>query len=141
MTTATLKNTPRAVSPLSTLGAQTKAELLAMFRNPSSLIPTVLFPIMFWVFFGLPNARETSSSGFSVGAYILGSYAMYSMIQTVLFNLGIFIASERSTGWYRFQRTTAFPATPRRKNLSSGDEQFVLLESSRLIIPRNTIWS
>lgn len=106
MTTATLKNTPRAVSPLSTLGAQTKAELLAMFRNPSSLIPTVLFPIMFWVFFGLPNARETSSSGFSVGAYILGSYAMYSMIQTVLFNLGIFIASERSTGWYRFQRTT-----------------------------------
>jgi ABC-2 type transport system permease protein len=31
---------------------------------------------------------------------------MYSMIQTVLFNLGIFIASERATGWYRFLRTT-----------------------------------
>ena len=36
---------------------------------------------------------------------------------------------------------TAFPVTPRRKNLSSGAEQFVLLEISHLIIPRNTIWS
>ena len=31
---------------------------------------------------------------------------MYSVIQTVLFNLGFSIASERFTGWYRYQRTT-----------------------------------
>ncbi len=99
-------NTRRTVSPLSTLTAQIKAELLTLLRNPSSLVPTLLFPIMFWVFFGLPNARQTSQSGFNIGAYILASFAMYSIIQTVLFNLGIFIAIERSTGWYKFQRTT-----------------------------------
>jgi ABC-2 type transport system permease protein len=98
-------NAPRANGWSGTLGAQLRAELLMLLRNPASLIPTVLFPIMFWIFFGLPNARQTSN-GFNIGAYILASFAMYSMIQTVLFNLGIFIASERATGWYRFLRTT-----------------------------------
>jgi ABC-2 type transport system permease protein len=99
--------TPRpASSPIRALGAQVRTELVTMLRNPASLIPTLLFPIMFWLFFGLPNARETSSRGFNVGAYILASFAMYSVIQTVLFNLGIFIASERATGWYKFLRTT-----------------------------------
>jgi ABC-2 type transport system permease protein len=96
----------RSASPWSVFAAQTRAELTSMLRNPSSLVPTVLFPVMFWMFFGLPNARQTSSDGFNIGTYILTSFAMYSVIQTVLFNLGIFIAVERSTGWYRFQRTT-----------------------------------
>ncbi len=91
---------------MSTLVAQVRAELTTVFRSPGAIIPTVLFPIMFWFFFGLPNAKQTSSSGFNVGAYILGSFAMYSMIQTVLFNLAINISSERVTGWYRYQRTT-----------------------------------
>jgi ABC-2 type transport system permease protein len=106
MTTASATASPRVSTPLSTLGAQIKAEFLTMIRSPSALVPTLLFPIMFWVFFGLPNARGTMQSGFNVGAYVLSSFATYSLIQTVLFNLGIFIAIERSTGWYRFQRTT-----------------------------------
>jgi ABC-2 type transport system permease protein len=111
MTDTTLSSSPsvmtrRSASAFTMFVAQTRAELLSMLRNPSSLVPTVLFPVMFWMFFGLPNARQTSSDGFQIGAYILASFAMYSVIQTVLFNLGIFIAIERSTGWYRFQRTT-----------------------------------
>jgi ABC-2 type transport system permease protein len=111
MTDTPLSSSPtvkvrRSASGFTTFVAQTRAELISMLRNPSSLVPTVLFPVMFWFFFGLPNARQNSSDGFNIGAYILASFAMYSVIQTVLFNLGIFIAIERSTGWYRFQRTT-----------------------------------
>jgi ABC-2 type transport system permease protein len=106
MTIASAATPARGSTPFSTLGAQIKAEFLVMIRSPSALVPTLLFPIMFWIFFGLPNARETTQSGFNVGAYVLSSFAMYSLIQTVLFNLGIFIAIERSTGWYKFQRTT-----------------------------------
>ena len=105
MTTTPALTVPRASSPLATLIAQIRADLLALLRNPSALIPTLLFPLMFWTFFGLPNAKETQN-GFSVGAYILASFAMYSVIQTVLFNLTISIATERSSGWYKFQRTT-----------------------------------
>lgn len=107
MTTITAPTpNPRAGVWFSALTMQIHMELLSMLRNPASLIPTVLFPIMFWTFFGLPNARQTFNNGFSVGAYILANFAMYSVLQTVLFNLGIFIASERSTGWYRFLRAT-----------------------------------
>ena len=92
--------------PLSALGSSIRAELFGMIRNPASLVPTVLFPVMFWLFFGLPNANQKSDSGFNIGAYILASFATYSIIQTVLFNLGIFIAIERSSGWYKFLRST-----------------------------------
>ena len=105
MTTNPSLTVPRASSPLATLMAQIRADLLALLRNPSALIPTLLFPLMFWTFFGLPNARETQN-GFNIGAYILASFAMYSVIQTVFFNLSISIATERASGWYKFQRTT-----------------------------------
>jgi len=98
-------SSPRASSPLSTLLTQIRADLLTLLRNPSSLIPTLLFPLIFWTFFGLPNARETQG-GINIGAYLLASFAMYSVIQTVFFNLSISIATERSSGWYKFQRTT-----------------------------------
>ena len=77
-----------------------------MVRYPALIVPTLLFPVMFWLFFGLPNAHQTTADGHSVGAYILGSYAMYSVIQTMMFSLGFSIAIERFTGWYRYQRTT-----------------------------------
>ena len=77
-----------------------------MVRNPALMVPTLLFPIMFWVFFGLPNAHVITADGYSDGTYMLGSFAMYSVIQTILFSLGFAIATERFTGWYRYQRTT-----------------------------------
>jgi ABC-2 type transport system permease protein len=80
-------------------------ELISLFRSPSSLVPTLVFPLMFWTFFGIPNGNR-SINGFELGAYILGSYAAYSAIQTVLFNIGIFIAIERSQGFYKLVRVT-----------------------------------
>jgi ABC-2 type transport system permease protein len=104
--TTDLNPTP---NPLGLLFGQIQAELFGMLRNPAALVPTLIFPVMFWVFFGLPNANQTSQGGFNVGAYILASFSTYSMIQTVLFNLTIGIAQERATGWYRFLRTTPIP--------------------------------
>lgn len=106
MTTAVLNPARSATSPLSTLLAQTRAEVLAMVRYPGLIVPIVLFPVMFWLFFGLLNAHQTRADGHSAKAYMLGSFAMYSVIQTMLFNLGFSIATERFTGWYRYQRTT-----------------------------------
>ena len=80
-------------------------ELLNLFRSPASLVPTLIFPMMFWTFFGIPNAQRTIE-GFSLGAYILCSYAAYSAIQTVLFNIGISVASERAQGFYQLVRVT-----------------------------------
>ena len=83
MTTAVLTPARPATSPFSTLLAQTRAELAAQVRSPALIIPTLLFPVMFWVFFGLPNAQKTTADGHSVGAYMMASFAMYSVIQPV----------------------------------------------------------
>jgi ABC-2 type transport system permease protein len=107
MTSAINSSNSRS-NAITSLFPSIRVEFLSMLRNPASLVPTLLFPVMFWFFFGLPNAQAKSDSGFSIGAYILASFATYSIIQNVLFNLGIFIAVERSSGWYRFLRTTPF---------------------------------
>jgi ABC-2 type transport system permease protein len=80
-------------------------ELISLFRSPASLVPTLLFPLMFWTFFGIQNANR-QFNGIDLGAYVLGSYAAYSAIQTVLFNIGITIAVERSQGYYKLVRVT-----------------------------------
>lgn len=85
-------------------------ELIGLLRSPASLVPTLIFPLMFWTFFGISNARQTFN-GFSLGAYMLCSYAAYSAIQTVLFNIGIVIALERSQGFYKLVRITPMQAS------------------------------
>ena len=106
MTTAMLNQGRPNHSAFSSLVTQSRAELLALVRDPALIIPTLLFPVMFWVFFGLPNAQKTTADGHSVGAYMMASFAMYSVIQTMMFSLGFSIAIERFTGWYKYQRTT-----------------------------------
>ena len=81
------------------------SEIIAVLRSPAALVPTFIFPIMFWTFFGIPNAAR-EINGFSVGAYLLCSFAAYSAIQTVFFNIGIAIASERAQGFYKLVRVT-----------------------------------
>ncbi len=95
-------------NPIAGFFAILKSEVLLWMRSPASLVPTLIFPLMFWTFFGIPNARQ-SINGFSLAAYMLGSYAAYSAIQTVLFNIGINIAFERQQGFYRLVRVTPMP--------------------------------
>jgi hypothetical protein len=47
VTDISIMNAPRATAWIGTLGAQIRAELLMLLRNPAALIPTMLFPIMF----------------------------------------------------------------------------------------------
>jgi ABC-2 type transport system permease protein len=80
-------------------------EIISLLRSPAALVPTLIFPMMFWTFFGIPNAKF-EINGFSVGAYMLCSFAAYSAIQTVFFNIGIAIATERAQGFYKLIRVT-----------------------------------
>jgi ABC-2 type transport system permease protein len=96
----------RAYNPFKGLGYQLYCELIRLLRNPGFLIPTVLFPIMFFTLFGLPNANETIGNGVTVGAYLLASYGTYGMLSAALFGFGTGIAAERGLGWNRLTRAT-----------------------------------
>lgn len=91
------------------LRAAATAELRKTIRVPSFVVPTVVFPIMFFALFGLPNAKQ-SAGNISVGAYLMASYGAYAMMTTALFSFGVSIASERALGWNRLLRVTPLSA-------------------------------
>jgi ABC-2 type transport system permease protein len=90
--------------------AQVRAEFLQNLRVPEFLIGIVVFPVMLYLMFGLPNADQTLPQGTTVGAFMMGSFAAYGMLAIALFAFGVDIAVERGRGWLRLMRATPAPA-------------------------------
>ena len=68
------------VAPLGRmLLAQTWSELRIRWRIPAFSVTIVALPVLFFTFFGLPFARQTLPNGTSLGAYLLASFAAYSV--------------------------------------------------------------
>lgn len=85
------------------------AELRRITRVPSFIVPTVVFPILFFAMFGLPNTRYYAD-GVNLGAYTLASYGAYAMMAIAISAFAVSIATERGLGWNRLLRVT--PLTP-----------------------------
>lgn len=88
---------------------QIKAEFLKLWRIPAFSIPTILFPVLFFVLFGIPSARQTTDTGISVAQIILASLTAYGLMNIALFSFGVGIASERGQGWMKLVRATPMP--------------------------------
>lgn len=69
------------------------------------LITTVLFPSMFFWFFGVPNAQQEPAA-----LTMLGSFSAYAVLGVVLFQFGIGIAQERGTPWSAYLRILPAPS-------------------------------
>jgi ABC-2 type transport system permease protein len=80
-------------------------EVMKLLRIPAFTIPTLLFPIMFFSFFGLPNLGNTLG-GIEAGSYMLASYGAYAVMSVALFSFGVSVAAERGLGWNKLLRTT-----------------------------------
>jgi ABC-2 type transport system permease protein len=76
------------------LVAQTRAQLLQLLRSPIYSMFSLALPIIFWLFFGLPNAHRVIG-GVNGGAYLLASFGAYAVANVMLFTFGINIAVER----------------------------------------------
>ncbi len=91
------------------LRAAVVAELTKTKRVPQFIVPTIVFPILFFSMFGLPNAGRVVG-GVNLGAYMLASYGAYAMMSTALISFGVSISQERALGWNRLLRVT--PISP-----------------------------
>ncbi|HEY5341239.1 MAG TPA: ABC transporter permease [Candidatus Aquilonibacter sp.] len=83
------------------LGVHTAALARELLRVPAFAVPTVLFPAMFYTIFGLPYARQTSSTADAV----LCAFIAFAVIGVTLFQFGVGIAVERGRPWERYLRT------------------------------------
>lgn len=85
-----------------------KYEFLKALRMPQYSLPTLLFPIVFYVFFGVMFSGKTTG-GVEVGRYMLATYGAFGVIGAALFGFGVSIAVERGQGWLEAKRTTPMP--------------------------------
>src|SRR5438270_8003092 len=97
-------------APLSRmLAAQTRATLLHYWRVPVFFVFSMALPVMFYVFFGLPNAHEKLPDGTSVGTLIMAHMGAYAVSSVLVFNIGIGRAQNRAQKLDLLQRATPLP--------------------------------
>ena len=77
------------------LWAQTRAQARVFWRTPAISMTGLLMPLMMFVFFVLPHAREPWQGSISVGAYMLAAIGAYAVSSVMVFNFGVTVAMER----------------------------------------------
>ena len=93
--------------------AQTWTELRIRWRIPAFSVTIVALPVLFFTFFGLPYAKQTLPDGRSLGAYLVASFAAYSVGSVMVFGFGIGVAIERGQKVDLLMRATPLPPRSR----------------------------
>ena len=88
-------------------GLEAKTETLRLLRTPGFSLPTLLFPVMFYTFFGIIFAKE----GTAMPTYLMATYATFGIIGPALFSFGVGIAIERGQGWFNLKEVSPMPAS------------------------------
>ena len=96
-----------STNTLSIYGLEARYEFLRTLRMPAFAVPTLLFPAMFYVFFGIVFAPR--SGGNPMSSYLLASYGCFGVIGPALFGFGAGVAVERGLGWLTLKRATPMP--------------------------------
>jgi ABC-2 type transport system permease protein len=92
---------------LSTLRAEVKYEFLKLVRLPGYAAPILVFPIMFYVLFGLSFGGRRGSV--TVAAYLIATMGAFGVIGASMFGLGVSVAGERGQGWLTVKRASPMP--------------------------------
>ncbi|KGQ17952.1 ABC transporter permease protein [Lysobacter dokdonensis DS-58] len=82
-----------------------RAECLRYLRNPGFMLPTLLFPTVFYLMFGVFLARPGSEAG----RYLLAAYGTFGVMAPGLFGFGVSMAMERENGLLTLKRAMPMP--------------------------------
>jgi len=89
--------------------AQTRAEFLRLWREPSFSVSAMTLPLIFFLLIGLPNLGK-QLDGVNSGAYLLASFASYAVTSVMLGSFAISLASERAQGLDVLVRASPLPS-------------------------------
>ena len=85
-----------------------QVELIKMLRTPAFSVPTIVFPVMFYLLFGV--LLGSMRGNMQMGQYALAAYAVFGTMAPGLFGFGVTLAMEREQGLLTFRQ--ALPAPP-----------------------------
>lgn len=86
-----------------------RLEFLRLLRTPSFALPALIFPVMFYLLFGVLMPSGKASAG-QYAQYMLATYCVFGVIAPGLFGFGVGVASDRERGLLQLKR--ALPAPP-----------------------------
>ncbi|HEY3743987.1 MAG TPA: hypothetical protein VGL53_29285, partial [Bryobacteraceae bacterium] len=72
-----------------------KYEVLKLIRTPVYAISTLLFPVMFYVLFGIIMNRNEGAMHKLVAKLLLATFGCYGVIGAALYGFGVSLAMER----------------------------------------------
>ena len=88
---------------LQTYALESKFEFLRVLRTPAFAVPTLLFPPLFYLLFGLLLNRGSAVQ------YLFATYSVFGIMAPSLFGFGVGIAIERERGWLALKRVAPMP--------------------------------
>ncbi len=82
-------------------------EFLAVLRVPGFALPTIAFPLMFYLFFGVVFGSARGNT--EISAYLVATYGTFGVISPALFGFGVGMAMDRSAGWLLLKQVSPMP--------------------------------
>lgn len=104
--------TPSPSAPAPVLRAclmEARCEVLRILRTPSFALPTLLFPPLFYVLFGIVLASKGGARP-EVATYLLATYGVFGVMGVGLFGFGVNVAIDRQRGLLTLKRALPMPA-------------------------------
>ena len=89
--------------------AETRAELTKLARLPAYVVPTLAFPLAFYLFFGVAMNSGHGAGATAVATYLLATYGAFGVVGCALFGFGVSVAVERGQGWLLVKRASPMP--------------------------------
>lgn len=83
---------------------EVRVQCLELLRTPGFTIPTLLFPLMFYVFFAVVLTFSPTAP-----TYLLATYTVFGLMGPSLYGFGVGLANERESGALRLKQTTPMP--------------------------------
>lgn len=83
---------------------EAKYDLLSLLRTPGFYLPALLFPAVFYYFFGVLFPYSGGDP-----ARVMVAYCCFGVIGPALFNFAIAVAGDRQHGWLALKRLSPMP--------------------------------
>ncbi len=96
---------------LAIFAKEARYELTKYARIPMYFGSTLLFPIMFYVLFGLVMGKQPGGMNVALTTYLLATYGTFGVMGASLFANGVGLAMERGLGWVQVKRASPMPPT------------------------------
>jgi ABC-2 type transport system permease protein len=90
---------------LTSYALEARYEFLRVLRTPAFALPTLLFPPLFYLLFGLLLNRGSANAAH----YLFATYSVFGIMAPSLFGFGVGIAIERERGWLALKRVAPMP--------------------------------